>query len=163
MRAVILGSTGCPSATGRIRRGQPVGSRQLAGTGPFTRELRPMRAQMLPAELPATTPNDFGVLPQRLGFHPQSEIAQAFAAAIRGLLCLPCKNNFGYSWNLGLQFPYSYLVCSARERNSRHTPGRRREFCHHALEHRRAIGSHGCSGGGRRAREIVRSVLATDL
>jgi len=46
-------------------------------------------------------------------------------------------------------------VYLTRERDSWHAPGRRGEFCHYALERRRAVCSNGRAGGGKRAREIV--------
>src|SRR4029077_4040032 len=57
----------------------------------------------------------------------------------------------------------SALLCLVRESDSWHSPGRRREFCHHALECRCTVRSHRCARSCRRTCSIVRDVLATDL
>src|SRR5437762_14051855 len=55
------------------------------------------------------------------------------------------------------------LLCLRRESDAWHAPGRRSELCHYALERRRALRAYGCARGGKRARAVVRNVLAANL
>src|SRR6516165_6490239 len=57
----------------------------------------------------------------------------------------------------------SRVVCLRRERDSWNAPGRRGKLCQHALEYCREVSPNGRPGGGKRARPVVRNVLAADL